>query len=460
MKNSKILTAPHPFLKAKTKKIVFFNDSLKSQIMTMLKVLRQEGGIGLAANQVGLDNRTILVEFKDPDKKENIPLMIMCNPQIIQQSKETIILEEGCLSTPNIELEVMRPKNLKMRYQDLNGRQKKIAPKGILARVVQHEVDHLDGVLFTKRSQEQLFSQAPILKNFKILFMGSGEFAAVILNGLILIGFELDIVTEKTKAAGRNQKTKLTAVAQIANQFGKKYWEIENLSRDFPTELNKKYHLLICADFGHKIPNSILKQAKIAALNIHPSLLPLYRGSSPIQTALLGGANETGITIIRMSAQIDAGPLLARAKNEIFPSDNYLTLRDRLATLGLKLLIKILPDIALGRLREVSQNEKNASKTKKFSKEDGQINWKKSAKTIERQIRAFYPWPSSYTFIDNKRLIILKAHLEKNKLVLDLVQPEGKTPMKFSQFIRGFRGKRPKWFISHLSRCSGLNGIL
>ena len=84
--------------------------------------------------------------------------------------------------------------------------------------------------------------------------------------------------------------------------------------------------------------------------------------------------------------------------------------------------------------------------TQKITKDDGEISWKKSPKVIERQIRAFYPWPGSYTFIDNKRLIIHQTHLENNKLVLDIVKPEGKNEMKFSQFLRGFRGKKPKWF--------------
>ena len=446
MKTLPIITVPNPILNQKTKKIISFGDNLNVQINIMLKVLREEGGIGLAANQVGFDNRLILIEYKDPENKSHIPLTIIINPKIAQQSKDKESFEEGCLSIPQIELEVERPSVLKMQYQDQNGRKIKIAPKGVLARVIQHEIDHLNGILFTQRCQEQLFTKFPKLKNVKILFFGTGEFAAIILKGLILLGFNLDIITEKSKIAGRNKLTKLTAVAQIAKMFGKKYFEVENLTDNLPAQLKNKYPLLICADFGHKIPDNILNQATTAALNIHPSLLPKFRGPSPIQSAIISGAKKTGITIIQMSSKIDAGAILAQIKTQILDNDNYLTLKDRLSTLGLKLLIKILPEIVSGQLEPIPQNETGASKTRKLTKDDGEISWKKSPKAIERQIRAFYPWPGSYTFIDNKRLIIHQAHLENNKLVLDIVKPEGKNEMKFSQFLRGFRNKKPTWF--------------
>jgi methionyl-tRNA formyltransferase len=145
-----------------------------------------------------------------------------------------------------------------------------------------------------------------------------------------------------------------------------------------------------------------------------------------------------------MSEKIDEGPVLAQIESEIKDSDDYPALRDRLATLGLKMLAKILPEIIDQKISAQPQSNKG-SLSRKFQKVDGVIDWRNSPEKIERQIRAFQPWPGTYTTIDNKRLIIHSAHLEKNQLVLDLVQLEGKNPVDFPSFLRGWRGEKPEW---------------
>ncbi|MCJ7804700.1 methionyl-tRNA formyltransferase, partial [Patescibacteria group bacterium] len=214
---------------------------------------------------------------------------------------------------------------------------------------------------------------------------------------------------------------------------------------DFSSHLSD-FDLLICSDFGQKIPELILKRAKIAAINIHPSLLPKYIGPTPIQTAILNGDKTTGVSIIKMTNKIDEGPIYAQAEIDISETDDYLALRDHLATLGLKILVQTLPKIARNELELGEQDLSKKVLTRKISKEDGKINWQKSPKKIYNQIRAFSPWPGSYTYIGEKRLIIHEAHLEDNKLVLDIVQQEGKKPIKFSDFLRGFHIQKPDWF--------------
>ena len=446
MKEYDIITVPNPKLHEVTQKVTSFekdSNELQMQIRRMVEVLREEGGIGLAANQLGYPNRVITIEFEELDKKKvekRIPLTIFINPEIVEYTNEKECFEEGCLSVPKIELEVERPTKFKLKYQNENGRRLKTAPKGLLARILQHEIDHLNGIIFTERVKEQFFAKFPEFKNSKIAFFGSGEFGAIILEGLILLGFNLDIYTEQAKPAGRKQETKLTAVAQIAGKFGKRFIEIEESPALGSSSL--KWNLLICADFGQKIPSSMLNNT----INIHPSLLPKYRGPSPIQTAILNGDKETGVSIIKMTDEIDAGPVLAQMAIEIEPNDDYLTLRNRLATVGLKILIKTLPDIMTDKLQEVFQDEEKVIMTRKFTKADGEINWKKSAKYIERQIRAFYPWPGTYTLLDNKRLIIKQAHLEKDKLIIDIIQQEGKNSSTLKNFLNGYRGPKPDWF--------------
>lgn len=222
MKTPLVITVPNQFLKQPTKKVEQFDDLLKQQIQKMLKVLRSEKGIGLAANQIGYDSNVILVEFEDPKGKEHIPFTVVINPEIVKASVEKECFEEGCLSVPQIELDVDRAAKIKIKYQDEKGKIIKAAPKGLFARILQHEVDHLNGIIFTEKVKEQFFNKYPELKKIKILFCGTGEFAAVILKGLILLGFDVTIVTEKAKPAGRDQKIKSSPVAELARLFNKK----------------------------------------------------------------------------------------------------------------------------------------------------------------------------------------------------------------------------------------------
>ena len=147
-----------------------------------------------------------------------------------------------------------------------------------------------------------------------------------------------------------------------------------------------------------------------------------------------------------MVPEIDKGPLLAQVAIDILAVDNSATLEDKLSILSLGLLYELLPKIALGQAQEIEQRNEESTLTKKFAKNDGEINWDQDAKEIDAKIRAFYPWPGSYTYLEGKRLIIHLAHLDKNKLVLDVVQPEGKNPMLWPDFLRGFHGTKPEWF--------------
>lgn len=192
----------------------------------------------------------------------------------------------------------------------------------------------------------------------------------------------------------------------------------------------------ILASFGAIISKKILNSFPQGILNVHPSLLPRYRGPAPVQTAILNGEKETGVTIIKMDEEIDRGPIVAQVKEKILPTDTSPSLYQRLFEKGANLLNEILESPII----TTPQDHARATFTKKFSREDGQIDWSKKADEIDRQIRAFTPWPGSYTFVNSKRLKILKAHLRNKKLVLDEVQLEGKKPVTFRQFLQGHPG--------------------
>ncbi len=445
MKKLSIVTVPNPKLKEVANKVTsFINDdkNLETQISEMVKLLRKEGGIGLAANQIGYSNQVVIAEFKDPDGKEHIPLSVFINPEIVNYSEGFECFEEGCLSVPKIELDVTRPSSIKIKYQDISGKKIKSAPKGLFSRILQHEVDHLNGVLFTERMRDQFFREFKEFKNIKIAFFGSGIYASIILEGLILIGFNLEIYTEKAKPAGRDNLSKSTPVALVAEKFSKKYSEIENiLNLEIPES-----DLIIASDFGQKIPDSTLSKARITAINIHPSMLPKYLGPTPIQTAILNQDKSTGVSIIKMTNKIDEGPIYSQIEVKIDKNSTYPQLRDRLATLGLRILIKTLPKIVRNKIEFMENDISKGTRTCKFEKEDGQIDWSKPIKDIYSQFRAFYIWPGSFTFINDKRYIIHKMRIKKDKLTIGVIQQEGKKPLKFSEFLRGFKGLQPKWF--------------
>lgn len=447
MNDLQVITVPNPTLKKPTEKVTIFDDGLEKQVKLMRQMLKKADGVGLAANQIGYSNSVFVVEFSDPEEKNSIPFTVFINPKIIEESLEKEDLDEGCLSVPQIELPVTRSTKIKVQAQNLSGKKIKITAKNLLAKVMLHENDHLNGTVFTERIQAELIKKYPNYKSKKIIFIGTGDFAELILRGLILTGFNItSVITESPKPSGRSDKACGSIVAQTAKVFGKDLFETDDIKKQITNIKNQNPDLILLTDFGQIIPGVILAIPKIAALNIHPSLLPKYRGATPIPSAILAGEKITGISIISMVKEIDKGPVLAQSELEIDESNNNEILRKRLANLSLKTLLDFLPQIEKENIKPIFQDEKLATMTRKFKKEDGEIDWSKKAEEIDHQIRAFYPWPGSYTFIDDKRLIIHQAFLDGNKLYLDIVQPEGKKPMKFTNFIHGYHGPTPSWF--------------
>lgn len=425
--------------------INFGSSALKEQIDLMTVALRAEGGVGLAANQLGFDNSVLIVECPYKDKGL-FPLTIFVNPEIVELSDETDLMDEGCLSLPPIELETERSLKLKIKYQDELGKWHKFAPKDFVARILQHETDHLNGILFTDRVREKYLNDYPELKNLKIVYIGSGDFAEIILKGLIVLGLNIPLViTEQGKPAGRDKKVKPTKVYELAKLFELDTIETSDIKTNIYNIKKIDPDLIILSDFGQIIPAEILDMPDLGALNLHPSLLPKYRGATPIQSAILSGDETTGVSLIKMVPKIDEGPILAQIKADILEDDNAQELEKRLAVSAVKLLFLALPRLVRNELKPFDQGRDDKTKTHKFKKEEGEIDWKSSPQEIDRQIRAFFPWPGTYTIIDGKRLIIQKAHLDSGKLILDLVQPEGKSPMPFTDFLRGFKRNKPKW---------------
>ena len=298
----------------------------------------------------------------------------------------------------------------------------------------------------------------------KIVFLGTPDFSLSSLKALIESDFKpVLVVTQPDQPVGRKQKFTPPPIKELAADSNLKIFQPKNKIELKKIFTEQDFDLAILVAYGMIIPAEILAKPKLGFLNLHPSLLPQYRGSSPIQTAILNGDAETGVTIIKLTDQVDAGPVIASEKIKISPEDNSEILSQRLADLGGQLLISILPDYLSGKIQPEIQDEKKASFTGLMKREDGLINWQKSAPEIRRQFLAFYPWPGVFSHLDGKRvkianLSVLEGDFDPNLrpgelffgpngslavkcgqggIELKTVQLEGKKEMIGKDFLRG-----------------------
>ncbi len=302
----------------------------------------------------------------------------------------------------------------------------------------------------------------------KIIFMGTPEITIPTLETLHASNdFEISaVVTQEDKRVGRKQELQAPPVKKWALEKGipvlqppvinnnKEFFEIlKSISPDF----------IVVFAYGRILPKSILELPKFSCLNIHVSLLPKYRGASPIEESLLNGDKETGISIMKMVEKLDAGPLYLVKKVEINQSDDAQSLRSKISIVAGLSLPTILKEIMDGNLNPIPQNESKATYCRKITKDDGLIDLEKnSAEEIVNKIRAYNPWPNCYLFLEGKRLKLLQAKAEMKKndipgkiieldknsiaigtkkglLIPHFVQLEGKPAMKIQDFLLGNR---------------------
>lgn len=271
------------------------------------------------------------------------------------------------------------------------------------------------------------------MTNPKIVFFGTPVFSVKILEAMKEAGFmPALVVTAPDKPKGR--KLQLTPPPV-------KIWAQENntpAQHDYSSLEKQNADLFIVASFGRILPKTILEIPKHGTINVHPSLLPKLRGATPIQSAILFGEKETGTTIMLMNEKMDEGPILAQQKLEHpILNTEYLILEKDLAKLSGEMLVEVIPKWLNGKIEPQPQDHSKATYTKIITKKDGEIDWNKPTEVIERKIRAFTPWPSTYTFHKGKRIIITKASLgNQGKLKIEKIKPEGKNEMDFEEFLK------------------------
>ena len=435
----------NPIWKQKFANVAKITPEVKQLVRDMKETLELTSAVGLGAPQIGRSIRLFIVNYGKLNE-------VFINPKINRYGKETDSIEEGCLSVPGVRGSVNRPTEIEVEYLDLKGRKKKAVLKGYYARIVQHEYDHLSSTFYVNRiiDKSKIYTYKPI----KIVYFGTPEFGAIILKTLYgqqLVG-EYDIqlvVTSPDAPAGRGKELTSSNVKQMANQFKipvETPIYLKN-NRGFITKLKALApDFLVLASYGKIIPKEILDIPTKGAVNVHPSLLPKYRGPSPISVAILNGEKYTGVTLMKMSEKMDEGDILASAKLKISKNDTTESLSNKLAKLGRKLIHHVLHLAANNKINPQPQNHKKATYTKMLRKEDGYINWNKPPKNLDSMIRAYYPWPGVWTYYQGTEGRKQKAAKKILKLLPNrMVQLEGKQPVSLEEFKQGHKDFTLSW---------------
>jgi len=303
-----------------------------------------------------------------------------------------------------------------------------------------------------------------IASPWRIVFFGTPAFAIPVLKNLLQGPDEVvAVVTQPDREKGRGRKVILSPVKELALQHGLTLFQPEKVREEAFQEKIKSLHpdLFVVVAYGQILPKSLLKIPKHGAVNIHASLLPKYRGAAPIPWAILKGERLTGVTTMMMDEGMDTGDILLQTEIPIGDEETSETLQDRLALLGAQLLLEIVRGMKAGNIHPIQQDHSKATYAPPLKKEDGQIDWGKEAKEIDRQVRALNPWPGAFTEWNGQLLKIYKGEVReetserkagivswvgsnfievgtgKDSFLIKEVQLEGKRRMSVRDFLAG-----------------------
>ena len=295
--------------------------------------------------------------------------------------------------------------------------------------------------------------------------MGTPGFAVPVLQAVQSLGWPVvGVYTAPDQPAGRGRQLRQSPVKQYALAEGLEVFQPERLraATDIQPLLALKPDVLVVAAYGKLLPQPVLDAAPSGPVNVHPSLLPRYRGAAPVAAAILAGDAVTGVSLMVLDPGMDTGPVLAQRQEPIGPNDTTPELTDRLFLLGAQLIKDTLPAYLEGSATPAPQDDNKAVVTSRLRKEDGEMDWMKPAAELERQVRAYQPWPGSFTTWQGQRLEVLSTSVGRRsgagpaghvvpstegdgagvvtsagELVLTVVRLEGRRAMEVSEFLRG-----------------------
>ncbi|MBE0681313.1 MAG: methionyl-tRNA formyltransferase [Anaerolineales bacterium] len=297
----------------------------------------------------------------------------------------------------------------------------------------------------------------------KIVFMGSPDFALPTLQALARNYQVVGVVTQPDRASGRGRELKAPPIKTLALELNIPVIQPQRLREPEALPLLQAWNpdLIVVAAFGQILKKEVLELPKFGCINVHASLLPRWRGAAPINAAILAGDEETGVTIMKMNAGLDTGPMLAKKSIRIRRDDTAGSVLQTLSTLGANLLIETLPDYLTGKITPAPQSEEGATYAPMLKKQDGLLDFTQPAIELERRVRAMNPWPGAWFEWNGNVLKVTRASISEGKglsigtrfkfdgrpavmsvdgaLVLDEVQPAGKKPMSGKSFLAGAR---------------------
>jgi methionyl-tRNA formyltransferase len=295
------------------------------------------------------------------------------------------------------------------------------------------------------------------------LFMGSPDFALPVLSRLAAHYIVIGVFTQPDRPAGRGKVMTAPPVKLMAENLSIPVYQPEKLSApQVQAQLSElQPDLIVVAAYGQILRQSVLDIPKYGCINVHASLLPRWRGASPIQAAILSGDNQTGVTIMQMEKGLDTGAIISQKDIPILSTDTAESLSGKLANLGADLLIETLPDYLNGRIIPVRQNDEFSTYAPMMKKEQALLDFAKDIDYLERSVRAYHSWPCAHFWLDQEIIKVHRAHVSNGGtglagartvidgypairakggwLILDEVQPAGKKPMTGDVFLRGAR---------------------
>lgn len=299
------------------------------------------------------------------------------------------------------------------------------------------------------------------MKDLKVIFMGTPDFAVPVLEALVETTNVLLVVTQPDKIVGRNKEVSFSPVKRVALDHNIDVFQPEKIRNDYEIISEINPDIIITCAYGQILPKEILDIPKLGCINVHGSLLPKYRGATPMQAAILNGDDKTGITIMYMDEKMDTGDIISQDSISIGEDDNIGTIHDKLSVLGKDLLIKTLPSIIEGTNQSLKQDEEKATYTKLIKREDELLDFNNDGKTIINKIRAYSPWPLAYVSLQSGDIKIIKAHYisDKNSEIgkvkytkdemligcndgyvsLDIIKPIGKKQMDIKSYLNGIK---------------------
>ncbi len=247
----------------------------------------------------------------------------------------------------------------------------------------------------------------------RIVFWGTPDFAAESLKELLKSKHEvIAVVTQPDKPKGRGKKVQPPPVKVVAQEHGIPVFQPEKIknNQEFVEKLKQlKPDIFVVVAYGKILPEEILYLPKYKTINVHASLLPEYRGAAPIHRAIMEGKKKTGVSIMELVKELDAGPVYSQAEVEITEKDDIVSVHDKLAKIGAKLLIETLDKIEEGDIKLVEQEHEKSTYAKPIEKQEGKIDWNKSAQEIFNQIRALKIWPKAFANFRDTQVKILDA---------------------------------------------------